>query len=452
MSSVNKVGVIGGGAAGLVACRELLREGFQVVVYEQNSDVGGIWNYHDGIGEDLDCSHGVAYNSLRTNLPREVMGFMDYPFLAKEGRDPRRFPTHREVFLYLKDFATEFNLVHFIIFNTRVEYVGVLEEDLDTDEDPFNQRIRWVVRARSSCASNSQLQEELFDAVVVCNGHYRKPIFADIPGIEKWPGKQIHSLNYRVPELFYDQVVIIIGSSASALDILVELTKVAKEVHLSVRSAYVDHLKDLANHLNIQLHSIVKYSDENGNVFFEDGSSTIADSIIHCTGYSYYFPFLDTNGMVTIDDNHVGPLYEHIFPPLLAPSLSFVGIPKKVIPFPFFELQSKWIASILARKAVLPSRMDMMKSVKELHDYQEMIGLPKRSAHDIGENYQHYDQLADQSDAARIEEWRKAVVINVVSVLISSPITYLDFRDSLNNKPLLSFLDSSKAHNELSIS
>lgn len=46
--------------------------------------------------------------------------------------------------------------------------------------------------------------------------------------------------------------------------------------------------------------------------------------------YSYSFPFLDTKGIVAIDDDRVGPLYEHTFPPSLAPSLSFIGIPKKV--------------------------------------------------------------------------------------------------------------------------
>lgn len=46
--------------------------------------------------------------------------------------------------------------------------------------------------------------------------------------------------------------------------------------------------------------------------------------------YSYAFPFLDTKGKVIVDDERVGPLYEHTFPPSLAPSLSFVGIPRKV--------------------------------------------------------------------------------------------------------------------------
>lgn len=55
--------------------------------------------------------------------------------------------------------------------------------------------------------------------------------------------------------------------------------------------------------------------------------------IIYVCRYSYTFPFLDTKGMVVVDDDRVGPLYEHTFPPSLAPSLSFIGIPRKVIHF-----------------------------------------------------------------------------------------------------------------------
>ena len=46
--------------------------------------------------------------------------------------------------------------------------------------------------------------------------------------------------------------------------------------------------------------------------------------------YKYHFPFLEINGIVAVDDNRVGPLYKHIFPPALAPWLSFVGLPWKV--------------------------------------------------------------------------------------------------------------------------
>jgi hypothetical protein len=45
--------------------------------------------------------------------------------------------------------------------------------------------------------------------------------------------------------------------------------------------------------------------------------------------YRYYYPFLDTKGLVTAA-NIVKPVYQHVFPPSLAPSLSFVGLLHKV--------------------------------------------------------------------------------------------------------------------------
>lgn len=83
-----------------------------------------------------------------------------------------------------------------------------------------------------------------------------------------------------------------------------------------------------------------------GGVNFQDGSKILADIILHCTGYKYHFPFLETNGIVTVDDNRVGPLYKHVFPPAFAPSLSFVGLPWKVkfrgFVLGFIDLHFKW--------------------------------------------------------------------------------------------------------------
>ena len=46
--------------------------------------------------------HGSMYRHLRTNLPREIMGFGDFPFtpaMLGPGRseDARRYPSHIEV-------------------------------------------------------------------------------------------------------------------------------------------------------------------------------------------------------------------------------------------------------------------------------------------------------------------------------------------------------------------
>ncbi|GAB2274132.1 hypothetical protein Dimus_008904 [Dionaea muscipula] len=139
------------------------------------------------------------------------------------------------------------------------------------------------------------------------------------------------ALNYLL-SWCYEQVVVLIGSSASAVDISRDIAAVAKEVHISARSMPEDSYSygKLPGHQSMWLHPMVISALEDGAVIFQDGTTVYADVIVYCTGYKYNFPFLHTNGVVTVDDNRVGPLYEHVFPPALAPWLSFVGIPWKV--------------------------------------------------------------------------------------------------------------------------
>ncbi|XP_058104558.1 flavin-containing monooxygenase FMO GS-OX5-like isoform X2 [Magnolia sinica] len=371
-----KVAVIGAGVSGLVAARELVREGHRVVVFEKSDRIGGTWVYDPRVESDplgLDPSreivHGSLYLSLRTNLPRQVMSFLDFPFTATRNGDSRTFPRHEEVLAYIEDFATEFGLLELIRFDAEVVRVSSVEMRKD----------EWVVEWQTP-GSDSIPESEIFEAVVVCTGHHTDPRVAEIPGIEKWPGKQIHSHNYRIPDPFVDQIVVLIGKGPSALDISRDISKLAKEVHLTSRSIDAEVAK-LEDHDNIWQHSMIKSVHEDGSVLFHDGSSVFADVIFHCTGYNYHFPFLETNGIVSIDDNRVGPLYKHVFPPRLAPWLSFVGIPNKVIPFLSFELQSKWVAHVLSGKVVLPTEEEMLASVEELYVRMEAAGRPKHYTH-----------------------------------------------------------------------
>ncbi|WVZ65033.1 hypothetical protein U9M48_014462 [Paspalum notatum var. saurae] len=396
-----RLAVIGAGAAGLAAARELSREGHAPVVFERAAAVGGTWLYappataSDPLGAA--ATHSSLYASLRTNLPRETMGFLDFPFAAGAAgsEDPRRFPEHEEVLRYLDAFARRFDLLQLVRFETEV--VSVRREDAG----------RWAVTSRKLGDKGSG-EEEVYDAVVVCNGHYTVPRIAAIPGVNAWPGKQIHSHNYRVPEPFLDQVVIIIGASASAFDISRDIATTAKEVHIADRSAPVDTCEKQPGYSNLWLHSMIDRALEDGSVVFQDGSSIKADVIMHCTGYLYDFPFLGDDSTVTVDDNRVDPLYKHVFPPEVAPQLSFIGLPWKVIPFPLFELQSKWVAGVLAGRIGLPSKDEMMGDVKAFYSKLEARGWPKRYTHNFS-NYQfeYDDWLAAQSGHPPVEEWRK---------------------------------------------
>ncbi|XP_020965734.1 flavin-containing monooxygenase FMO GS-OX5-like isoform X3 [Arachis ipaensis] len=266
-----KVAVIGAGVSGLVAARELLRERHDVVVYDQNDSVGGNWIYDPRTESDplsLDPNretvHSSLHVSLRTNLPRALMSFTDYPFVRTES-DPRTFPRRDEVLRFLNRFADEFGVREVTRLKTRVSRVERVKDE-------------WVVE--SMTRGSESVSREVFEAVVVCSGHNSVPRVAEIDGIENWRGYQMHSHNYRAPGRFQDQI---------------------------------------------------KCVNKDGSISFQDGSSIFANTIIYCTGYKYHFPFLDINGIVTVEDKCVGPLYKHIFAPALAPSLSFIGIVTKVI-------------------------------------------------------------------------------------------------------------------------
>ncbi|RDY04277.1 Flavin-containing monooxygenase FMO GS-OX-like 3, partial [Mucuna pruriens] len=411
-----RVAVIGAGVAGLAASRELRREGLDVIVFEKSDNIGGTWNYNprtesDPIGLDpnREVVHTSLYHCLQTNLPRQLMGFLDYPFPNRENGDSRTFPGHEEVLWFLNRFADEFELRGLTRFGSEVVRVERVDES-------------WVVESRT----RDLLSRESFQAVVVCSGHFTEPRLPIIPGIEKWPGYQIHSHNYRVSEPFRGQVVVVIGYASSAFDISRDIAKVAKEVHLATRNPDVKVMK-LANRDNIWQHKMVKCVYEDSMVAFDDGSSVYADVIFYCTGYKYHYPFLETNGIVTIEDNRVGPLYKHVFPPALAPWLSFIGIPEKDVIFQMTELQCKWVARVLSGKVQLPTEMEMMAYVEEYYQQMEKNGFPKHVTHHLHfKEIGYCNWLAAEAGLTPVEDWREEMYVESIKQIFGMHDNYRD--------------------------
>lgn len=176
MSSSLSVAVIGAGVSGLITARELKRSGHQVTIFEKSGQIGGTWAYDPRTESDplsLDPNreiiHSSLYSSLRTNHPRHLMSFSDYPF-AKSYGDQRNFPGHEEVLKFLNEFWVEFGLTELTRLSTevvRVEAVG---------DSGFGE---WIVESR-----RGELSEvDVFEAVVVCNGHHTVPRVAAVKGI-----------------------------------------------------------------------------------------------------------------------------------------------------------------------------------------------------------------------------------------------------------------------------
>uniref|UniRef100_A0A804LNB7 Flavin-containing monooxygenase n=3 Tax=Zea mays TaxID=4577 RepID=A0A804LNB7_MAIZE len=287
---------------------------------------------------------------------------------------------------------------------------------------PLGQRERWAVSWRRE---DGEVAEEVFDAVVVCNGHCTVPRVPGIRGIDNWSGKQIHSHNYRTPEPFRDQNVVVVGFSTSGIDIASEISRLAKEVHVADRYSR-DRLGKMALYQNVWIHAEVDCIQDDGKVRFAEGSVVDADVILYCTGYRYHFPFLDLDGL-TVDDNRVGPLYKHVFPPKYAPNLSFVGLPVKTIVFQELEQEAKWVAAVLSGRATLPSEEDMMASVRSHYQLMEEAGRPKRHTHALAAQWaEHMNWLADQVGEPPVEPWKCEVFDKVLASILALDEAYRD--------------------------
>ncbi|KAK9832816.1 hypothetical protein WJX81_004138 [Elliptochloris bilobata] len=383
------VAVIGAGAAGLVAARELLREGHTIAVLEQNERVGGIWDYSADVESDdllgLDPKrrrvHSSLYADLRTNLPREVMGFSDFPNTpaALNGRsvDARRFPAHPEVQAFLEAFADEFDLRRHIRFRMRVARIDPLGPPGAWGAGP------WALTAELVGRSQGSSERLQYDAVVVAVGNYAEPnLPKGVAGMRTCPVLQLHCHNFRSPAAFREQTVLVVGASFSGVEIAQLLSGAAAAVVHSART-WGPHDLEAPPATNIMRVPMLEALLANGRARFAGGSlSPRLDAVIYCTGYQYHYPFLQHLELVETDDMRVAPLYKHVFPPAAAPTLAFIGLLFKSLRNMQFELQAKWVARVLSgRAAPLPDREAMQADAAAFYALLERAGVPVRHTH-----------------------------------------------------------------------
>jgi hypothetical protein len=385
-----KVAVIGAGAAGLVSARELVREGLEVHVFEQSSRVGGIWVYDTNIEDDLlgihseKPIHSSLYDSLRTNLPRDLMAFMDYSFDSQGGGDDNweRYPHHTCVLRYLESFARDFNILPLIRFNQQVTQLERIDRAL------------WRIRTSSGT-------DEEYDAVSVCNGHYSNPYVPQINGATNFRGTFLHSHNYRNPEPFKDQSVAILGAASSGADLSREVATTAKRV---IWCGEQFSSPEQPPEQGIATYSPPSGFNSLGELMFKDSHPIIVDSFIYCTGYRYEFQFIDES-IVDVADNQVRPLYMDILHTAL-PTLGFIGLPYLVIPFPLFEVQSRWFAQFLSGSLNVPDEAEMREALAERNAKLMQTNAKDRHYHKLGEGqFDYINTLASQCNSDLLPGW-----------------------------------------------
>lgn len=205
------VAVVGGGPCGLLNVKRLKEAGFNVVGFEREAELGGLWIYREGPTNKM-------YTSLRTNASFASMCFDDFP-LPKAWS---AIPSHWQVAEYYQAAAAHFGIDARYRMSTSVERWEEAEDG------------RWRLQIRP--AGKSELEEMLVEGVVVCTGQTALPRdTSDYPGVDQFLGDSFHSSAYRSNAAYHGKKVMVVGGKASGLDIAQDLSWGAKQVVLSLR-------------------------------------------------------------------------------------------------------------------------------------------------------------------------------------------------------------------------
>ncbi len=106
---------------------------------------------------------------------------------------------------------------------------------------------------------------------------------------------------------------------------------------------------------------IIEFLPDQRAVKFADGQvEDDVDAVVFCTGYFYSFPLLDFPEMrLPADGSCVRRLHEHVLS-IDEPTLAFLGIPQRVVPFPVAQAQAAMVSRVWADRLSLPSREEML--------------------------------------------------------------------------------------------
>ncbi|KIY64798.1 FAD/NAD(P)-binding domain-containing protein [Cylindrobasidium torrendii FP15055 ss-10] len=408
---IRKVAIIGAGVGGLVAYRELAQAGFDVRVFERDHAPGGNWHYSDQKPPVVDIPnvapvdsdyvpdipdalpHGEVYldssaddteerirnhrgpkptwASLDTNTPsvlQEIPGFK-WP-----ARVPLATDWHH-VQRYLRAFASwhdiNVNDDGPISYNTRVDRV-----EKRADGKGWTLTLKELVQTGDHTAKASWYTED-FDAVVIASGRFNGPSVPDIAGLaefsKKFPGRIIHSREYRRPAEYEDQTVLVVGAGSSAVGIARDIIHSAKQVLQSIRRP-TDPLRRYnlstlpANATVIPtIDSIdVGRADSPSDARIHLSNGTVisgVDRIVLATGFRYTYPYLPqyhqsdkllNNHPLVTDGTHVQSLFLDLFY-IEEPTIGFINVNERIPTFSHSSLTASALASVWAGRAKLPN-------------------------------------------------------------------------------------------------
>ena len=195
--------VVGAGFAGLLLWYKLQKAGFQDVRFcEKGGDVGGTWywNRYPGIACDVE-----AYSYL--------------PLLEEMGSIPSmKFASGFEIMEYCQAMAEKYSFYDHCLFHTTVDRT-------EWDDEAG----RWTVFTDRGDAMRARY-------VILANGILTTPKLARIEGMTSFKGDSFHTSRWDYNVDLAGKRVGIIGTGATAVQVIPEIAKVVKELYVFQRT------------------------------------------------------------------------------------------------------------------------------------------------------------------------------------------------------------------------
>ncbi|RKT88347.1 Predicted flavoprotein CzcO associated with the cation diffusion facilitator CzcD [Saccharopolyspora antimicrobica] len=178
--------VIGAGQAGLTASYHLQRTGIDHVLLDRGSGPGGAWRNR--------------WPSLRLGGVHGIHSLPGSEFSEADGARPAA----EVVAEYFGRYEHELALP--VLRPVKVDAVRDGGERLLVESSAGT----WVARA-----------------VINATGTWENPFWPHYPGQQEFTGRQLHTADYRGPEEFRGQHVVVVGGGISAVEHLLEISEVA---------------------------------------------------------------------------------------------------------------------------------------------------------------------------------------------------------------------------------
>lgn len=194
--------IIGTGFAGLGLAMKLKRQGDNhFIIIERANDVGGTWRDN-------------RYPGAACDVPSHLYS---YSFKLKSDWS-RVFAPATEIWEYMRWCAQDEGLMPHIHFNTNM---------LDAAWDETSKL--WRVQTSQG--------EYTANVVVTAMGHLADEKYPAIEGIESFTGEKFHSARWDHSAQLDGKRIAVVGSGASALQIIPEMAKIASQLIVFQRSA-----------------------------------------------------------------------------------------------------------------------------------------------------------------------------------------------------------------------